>query len=347
VKRTLIAMLAAATLACGCQHGDEPPTEQTLVAPVAMVPVTLHRFIETVEGSGTIAALPEAVILITPLYPGRVVSLPVQVGARVRGGDPVCEIVLDPVAAAEIEKLERVVTQADRALDRERNAFAAGVSPRVALEQAEVEAANAHAELRARTRDYVAATQRQTLRAPAAGLVTAVGARVGQQVDASTAVVTLVDPARLAAEVRFDAAVATRIAVGQAATVTPLNAGTPPLRAVVLRAAPLLDQTSQRAEAWLQCGADLPPGAFVRAAVEVGARESAAVPRSALVKTDHGYRVFVVADGAAHARDVRVGTLDEELAEIREGVAPGENIASAGAQELADGVRVTVGNEAP
>ena len=159
--------------------------------------------------------------------------------------------------------------------------------------------------------------------------------------------VTLVDPDRLAADVRFDDAAAQRVTAGQPATITPLEDQTHPLRTVVLRAARLLDPTSQRAEIWLQSVGNLPLGSFVHATVEVDTRESLAVPRSALVKSDTGYRVFVVADGIAHARAVEVGIVTDEHVEIRTGVGAGEMVASAGGQELADGMRVAAGPAQP
>ena len=342
-----LVLLVGAAVAAGCHTGDEQSAQDTLVAPVTLVAAVPHHFVETVEGSGAIAPLPEAVTVMAPLYPGRIAGLPTPVGTRVRAGAAVCEIVLDPLAAAEIDKLRQAAVQADRMLARQRVALAAGVSPRVALEQAEIDASNARAELAARTQDYDLVTHHQTLRAPADGMVAALGAHIGQQVDTSTAVVTLVDPDRLAADVRFDAAAAQRVTTGQPATITPLEDQTHPLRTVVLRAARLLDPTSQRAEIWLQSVGNLPLGSFVHATVEVDTRESLAVPRSALVKTDTGYRVFVVADGLAHARAVEVGIVTDEHAEIRTGVGAGEMVASAGGQELADGMRVAAGPAQP
>ena len=272
----------------------------------------------------------------------------VRVGTSVGVGDPLLSIILDPVPAADIEKLRRVALQAQRALERQRAAFAAGVTPRISLEEAEVEAKNASDELSARTRDYEASTRRQTLRAPSAGLVTAVNVHPGQEVDPTTTAVSLVDPHRLSADIRVDGADVSRVSVGQRSMVAPIDpsAGQSAI-GTVLRVAPLLEPSSQRAEVWIDCGTGLTPGTFVTAQIEVGVMDSLAVPRSALVKTDRGYRVFVIADGSAHARDVQVGSLDEALAEIRDGVSEGEQVASSGAQELADGMRVKLGEAAP
>jgi RND family efflux transporter MFP subunit len=328
----------------GCRGGaDGPGSDESLVAPVVVSAVVPHRFVETVEGSGVIAALPENVHVVTPLYAGRVTRLVTHVGASVVARDPLCEIALDPVAAAEIEKLRRGLALAERTLERQRRAVDAGVSPRVALEQAELEAGNARAEYVARTRDYDAGSQRLILRAPIAGLVTAVDVHIGQEVDGATKAVTIIDPDALAANVRFDAAVSVRIQVGQKGTLVPLQPGGAPLRAIVIRMGPVLDPTSQRADGWLRPEGDPPaPGTYVRATVEVGVTDGVAVPRAALVKTDHGYRVFVLDGTVAHARDVTVGTVEGDLAEIRDGLVAGEEVASGGAQELADGVRISV-----
>lgn len=341
-------MAIALVLTAGCHWGEEAPGTDALVAPVVAVVATTHRFTETIEGSGAIAALPEDVHLVSPLYSGRVARLFAHVGASVHAGDPLCEIALDPVAVAEVEKLRQALALAERNLERQRRAVEAGVSARVALEQAQLDATTARAEHEARTRGYDRDSQRLILRAPIAGLVTAVDVHAGQEIDGATKAVTIVDPNALAAQVRFDAAASARIQLGQTATLTPLQATGSPIRATVIRTAPVLDPTSQRADVWLRPEGDpLQPGTYVRARVDVGVTEGVAVPRSALVKTDHGYRVFVLDGGIAHARDVTIGTLDSDLTEVRDGLAIGEQVASGGAQELADGVRIRIESSGP
>ena len=288
-------------------------------------------------------ALPENVHVVAPLYSGRVARITAHVGATVAVNDTLCEIVLDPIAIGEIEKSHQTLLLAERSVERQRRAVEAGVSPRITLEQAQTDAANARAEFAARTKGYDASSQRLVLRSPIAGLVTAADVTVGQQVDGGTKAMTVVDPDALAANVRFDAAANARIRPGQLGSLIPLQGSDAPIRATVIRTAPVLDPASQRADAWLHPDADpLASGTYVRAIVEVGTAERVGIPRSALVKTDRGYRVFVLEGGTAHARDVTVGTTDGELAEIRDGLAAGEQVASRGAQELTDGVRIAI-----
>lgn len=343
MKIRSISFAAMFLFAIGCHHADEGSSEQQLTAPVVAAIAVPHRFTDVVEGTGVIAALPENVHVVSPFYAGHVGRIATNVGASVTLGDALCEITLDPVAVAEVERQRRAVALAERTLERQRRAFAAGVTPRVALEQAEMDAANARADYAARTRDYDASSQRLILRAPITGLVTAIDVHVGQDVDGTTRAVTLVDPDLVAALVRFDAATSARIQQGQAATIVPLQSGGSALRATVVRTAAVVDPASQRVDVWLQPDGDPPrPGTYVRGTVEIGSAEHAAVPRAAIVKTDRGYQVFVLGDGVAHARDVTVGIFDGDLAEIRDGLAPGEPIAVGGAQELADGMRVAI-----
>ena len=299
-----ITLLAAMALVAACHRGEESAGE-ILVAPVTATVVGSHRFTETVQGFGVIAALPEAEHVVTPLYSGRVARVLARLGDRVGVGGTLCEISLDPMGVAELEKLRRAVALAERTLARQRRAVEAGVSPRVALEQAELEAANARAEYDARTHDYDPKRRLLTLRAPIAGLVTAVDVRVGEQVDVATKAVTVVAPSGLAAHVRIDSESSARVRSGQAASLVVGDATAPPLAATVLRTAPVIDPTSQRADAWLRTSDDaLPPGLYVRATVDVDTTDGLAVPRSALVKTDHGYRVFVL-DGGMRTRPGR------------------------------------------
>ena len=337
----LLGGLAVGLAACGA-HEDAATAEEELVATVATTAVVVREFVEQVEAPGAVAALPEHVHVVIPVYGGALGRLHVTVGSRIRAGDPIADVMLDPIAVADIERLRRARAVAERALDRQRQAFAAGVTARVALEAAESDAVNARAELAARTQGYELARRSVTLRAPASGLVITADVRAGQAVDANTVVATIVDTGALAVVARADGAAMGRVAVGQAAIVT--VDGGEPSAAVVVRVAATLDPGSQRADVWLRPAPPaLLPGAFVSVAIQAGVSTLPSIPRRALVKTDAGYRVFTVTDEHATARDVTIGMITDEAVAIQAGVAVGEQVVTDGAQELADGMRVTIG----
>lgn len=94
-------------------------------------------------------------------------------------------------------------------------------------------------------------------------------------------------------------------------------------------------------------GVNLLPGMTATVVIELGALDGAApaIPVSALVadaQRDRGFFVwrFDAASGAVHRRPVVIGPLSGPQVQVLEGLAPGDQIVSAGAGQLAEGMRV-------
>lgn len=88
----------------------------------------------------------------------------------------------------------------------------------------------------------------------------------------------------------------------------------------------------------------LRPGSFCDVTISVGAtREAPLIPRTAARATDHGYIVYVVADGVATERAVTLGmnTKDGRI-EVRSGLKAGEQLVVQGAEALTTGAHVKV-----
>ncbi|MCS7081201.1 MAG: efflux RND transporter periplasmic adaptor subunit [Chloracidobacterium sp.] len=85
----------------------------------------------------------------------------------------------------------------------------------------------------------------------------------------------------------------------------------------------------------------LKPGMFVRVYVDIATDVPAVfVPSSAVVSAAGVDKVFVVADGKAVARRVRLGKRDGEAVEITEGLKPGEKVITDNLDRLTDGTPV-------
>lgn len=81
--------------------------------------------------------------------------------------------------------------------------------------------------------------------------------------------------------------------------------------------------------------------ATLRVAAPPGGAELVRVPASAIVAADGDHAsVFVVADGKAHRRAVRIAFLEDSQVALGSGVAVGEQVVSAGAPYLDDGEAV-------
>jgi HlyD family secretion protein len=66
------------------------------------------------------------------------------------------------------------------------------------------------------------------------------------------------------------------------------------------------------------------------------------VPTAALYGDEAGWHVYVVQDGRARQRDVRIGHRDRDRAEVLAGVKPGESVIVYPGDSIRDGVRIAV-----
>ncbi len=85
-------------------------------------------------------------------------------------------------------------------------------------------------------------------------------------------------------------------------------------------------------------------GMFAHLAIHLGRKEGVVVPRDTL-KTDAGtgrFYIFVVKDGKAELRNVRLGQYQDNQAEVLEGLSAGEQVVIKGQNRLKHGYAVTL-----
>jgi RND family efflux transporter MFP subunit len=102
-------------------------------------------------------------------------------------------------------------------------------------------------------------------------------------------------------------------------------------------------------KARLQNGSGLlRPGLFAHVDLVLAVRPDAVVvPEEAIVPREDGDWAFVVDDGTARRRRVRVGERMPGYVEVREGLVPGETVVTAGQRKLADGTAVRIIEDSP
>ena len=119
-----------------------------------------------------------------------------------------------------------------------------------------------------------------------------------------------------------------------------------PFAGTVRRLAPTVDPSSRSGEVEITLANPdnrLKPGMFAKVTLLLAEREDVVVvPRDALRPDGEGTVVFVVRDGAAHQQPVRTGLLNDTLAEIREGLAEGDEVVLSGHNSLRDQAPVNV-----
>lgn len=167
----------------------------------------------------------------------------------------------------------------------------------------------------------------------------------GQYLGAASSVYRLlvVDPLRLRA--RVPERYLSQVRVGHGVTVEHASAA-PPLKGKVVRVSPTIDASSRtfEIEALLANEGDaLKPGVFVSGAIDVAEPPVAVfIPADALTMEGGATRVFIVEDGAARRRDIRVGRQSAGMVEIVEGLSGGEAVVTEGAATLIDGAAVEI-----
>lgn len=334
---TRLAPLLALLFAAGC--GSPPAPTPAADAPAVQVRTAVaesrpHASVELVPG--TVRAARAATVMAR--VQGAVQRIEADPGRVVAAGDLLLELDAQEIAARR-DQARAVAARAAADFAR-----AGALYEKQATTKAEFDAAQARA-----AEGAAAAAEAEVLlgytriAAPFAGVVVRKHVEVGDLVSPGRAVADLEDPATLRLEIEVPESLAAALAVGATLRVQVAAAGVD-AAAPVVEVSPAADPVSRSVLAKLALPADatgLRSGQFGRAAIATAAGAAVAIPATAVVHRGQLDAVFVVADGRAGMRLVRLGGRDGDAILIRAGLAAGETVVVAGAEALADGQRVT------
>ncbi len=328
------------------------------VAPVELALVERRAIVETLRLSGSLRSPYTA--RLSPDVVGRLESLAVDVGERVRAGevlfrldDELARLELAQAVAAEHEAVADLDDAKRRAAEA-RRLVADKTFPESEARSREalVERSEATLERRRAERAYAAAKlARHALKAPFDGVIAARNADPGERVDTDSEVLVLVATDRLELDLAVPQGYFQRVDVG---TPVSLALDALPGRAIearVKRVVPVSDPDARtfvaRAEIDNREG-KLAPGMSVRAVLRLGTdREAEVVPRDALIRYPDGRTVVWVArvDGDRYVvseRRVETGLVFDGSVEILDGLVAGERVVIRGNEALRDGQQVRV-----
>lgn len=344
--------------------------------PVAVLLHTVERGVVRATVSNTRVGTVEACrrARMSPSAAGQVASLPVKEGDRVETGQILMEIWNEDLVArrrhveAEIvaagRRVEEACAQADgarREADRLRKMSRQRLVSEDALDAAETRAAATRAacgaaraavDVSQESRGVVAEEiERTRLRAPFAGVVAELNAKLGEFITpsptgiATLPAVDLIDMSCLYVSAPIDEVDAPQIAVGMPACVSLDAFDDKRCGAVVRRIAPyVLDREKQartvEVEVEFTREEDLEgllPGYSADIEVLVEERENVVrIPTEAVVKDTH---VFVLENGVLVMRDFERGLANWEFTEVKSGLEPGTRIVlSVGRDGVKEGV---------
>jgi RND family efflux transporter MFP subunit len=371
----LIALVATASAACHRATLDDAPPPRSAPVSVSVAPVSGQDEPVIIEATGSFSA--EESSDVAPEAAGRVVATPVDVGQYVKEGAVLVRLQgID--AGLRLDQSRAAVARAEAALklaesqnelaqttaQRYDSLLATGDVSRTVADQARTQAATSVetvntaraslAEAKAQLALAEKAVSDVVVLAPFSGFIAERKVSLGEYVQPSTAVVTLlkIDPLRL--QLTIPAIQAGRIAVGQAVTarVESFAGRTFSGRITAVNPAISAESRSFVAEARVpNPDAQLKPGMFAVASIDQGRTERALlVPKRAVIEdaNTNSYRVYVVdKDNVARLRVVQLAARQQgDAVRILSGVAEGERVATTSLADLYDGASVTVGQHA-
>lgn len=345
LARPILSTLALAAVLAGCSSG-QATTEP--VAEAAAIPVEValvERGSVTAYYSTTTTLEADSEARVVPKLGGTIVEIAAEEGDSVGAGALLARIDADRYRL-ELERNEATLRRLEQDFNRHQEMQDRNLISEEAFERAkfEYEAHRAQVEL---SRLDLSDT---AIRSPIAGIVSQRLIKVGNTVNAQEEafVVTSLDP--LLAVLHVPERELARLAVGQRARVTADAVPGRRFEGRIARISPVVDATTGTVRVTVEvAGGDTPlkPGMFTRVNVVHDVREDVLlIPAEAVISEDARTSVFVVEDGAARRRDVRVGYRDGGRVEISEGLGLGEQVVVTGQAALRDESKVLIVEDA-
>jgi len=332
------ATLLVLTLLAACSGGSDTqnapePSALVRVANAEAAPVQA-----SVRIYGTADAGASGTLVLAAAQEAVVIAIEAPAGSAVARGQVVARLAPGPTA-----RLEAARAESDARATRLAYARAVRLRADGLVGNAEVETARAAAQSAGATRANL--SQRAaalTLRAPAAGYVSAVSASLGSLIQAGTPVTSIVRAGDLRARFGVDPALARRVPAAASIRITPSGGGDA-FTVPILSVDPAVDPTTRLASILVR----LPAAAGIGAGEPLtgdlslpGAGNAPTVPYAALLDEGGQAYLFVVSGGVAHRRDVTAGPSDGQRVAILSGLRPGEAVVVEGGTALEDGMHV-------
>ncbi|KAF1705262.1 efflux transporter periplasmic adaptor subunit [Pseudoxanthomonas kaohsiungensis] len=338
-----------ATALTACKKGEGGPGEAQAKEPeVEAIPVEVVKAANrpiAASYTGTAALEPLAESQVVAKTSGVALAVLVQEGQQVKAGQPLVR--LDPdrarlavaQAQAQLRKLENNYRRAQQLVAQQ--LISAGE-----VDQMRYDLENARAQYNMATLEL----SYTTVTAPIAGVVASRSIKPGNFVQINTPIFRIVDDSRLEATLNVPERELATMKAGQPVLMQVDALPGRTFEGVVDRVAPVVDAGSGtfRVISAFNGGDALQPGMFGRIRIDYDQRPNAlVVPRVGLLD-DGDPALFVIREGKAARVPVKVGYVDGEWIEVREGLKPGDQVVTAGKVALREGSAVQViGAEAP
>lgn len=305
-----------------------------------IAPVLEQDIATQTDAPGSIEAMPEKMVKITPPLAGRITRLQRALGDSVKAGDPLFTLDSAELSAAYADdsKAKSALLQARQELQRQKTLFEAEITARKEYESAQAtydqagsdaqasadKLAQYGAGARGSRRDYV-------LRSPIAGSVIAMeGAQGGYWNDINAPVMTVADLSTVWLSANVAERDLAQVAVGQTARITVDAWPGKAFEGRVAYVGAVLDPETRTVKVRVAIdnrAGTFKPGMFAHALFSGASRRAILVPASAVLQSGPATRVMVERGPLRFApRTVEVGASHGGQVEILAGLKAGERI---------------------
>ena len=339
-----VAVLSAAWAIYATQHGPAPGagtapnsgSRNTAPAFVSVAPVRSERLSQKLEALGNARA--NESVDISSKISNVVAAVMFRDGERVKRGQVLVQLD-DAQARADVAAAEAALAESDRLYNRSRELMNTEALSKAQFDQLE-------ATLKANRAKLGAANARladTVIRAPFPGRVGLRRVSVGTLISPGDVITTLDDTSVIKLDFsvpeNFLATLREGLAVRATAPAFPGRAFTGTVASIDSRVDMSTRSVTVRALLSNEDGA-LRPGMFLNVMLANDEREALMIPEQALTPEAERQYVFVVSDGKAVRREVRIGGRSPGNVEVLAGLEAGDYVIVEGTQKVRDGVPV-------
>ncbi|MFK7886109.1 MAG: efflux RND transporter periplasmic adaptor subunit [Gammaproteobacteria bacterium] len=309
----------------------EEKKEEVLPTPVELATVRTGDISAIYTGTATLEADGEAMVMAK--VGGELVALLVNEGDRVEAGQPVARLDGDRLAL-EVKRAKANLEKTRQEYERNVELHQKGLLPAGTYEglKYDLDALKAAYELARLELSYT------TVRAPIAGIISERMVKAGNTVNASQGIFAVTDLEPLLAYLYVPERQFSKLKKGQGVVMTVDALPNQSFEGRVQLISPVIDPTTATFKVTAEindASEQLKPGMFGRVHVEFDTHQNVPlVPRVALLNTDTESAVFVVEDGVAKRRPIRVGYTSNGDIEVTDGLSAGEQVVVIGQNSL-------------
>jgi membrane fusion protein (multidrug efflux system) len=344
--RASVLALAFSAALTGCGDGSAKADDKAKEKEEASIPVETARartgaIDAAYRGTATLEAEDEATVMAK--QGGVIEQVLVEEGERVKAGQVLARLETERLRL-EVARAKATLDQLEQDFRRNESVFERKLVSREVYERAkfELEGARAAYDL-ARL-----ALEEAEIKAPFDGVISLRHIKVGNTIQPGSPAFRVTRMDQLEAQIFVPERDIHKLAAKQPATLVVDAWPDKRFAGQILRVNPVVDAATGTVKVTVAMAPEQPelrPGMFGRVEIVYDRRSDALlVPKDAVLTEDAQHSVFVVADGRARRRPIRVGYSDADHYEVIDGLAAGEELVVTGQTSLRDDSKVEVVN---